>query len=130
MAAACAALGVAAPLARAQYNAPTGTYAAPATYYNAATSTDATTLRNQLHTIVKTGFTSISYDGLKDTIPVYDRDPANPNNVNAADPGFVATGMNGHAGVLSVEQGAEPVLRLAAGAVTGTLVGQDGPTPW
>ncbi len=50
--------------------------------------------------------------------------------VNAADPGFVATDMNGHAGVLSAEQGAEPVLRLAAGDATGTLVGQEGPAPW
>ena len=50
--------------------------------------------------------------------------------VNAADPGFVATDMNGHAGVLSAEQGAEPVLRLAADDVTGALVGQDGPAPW
>jgi NAD(P)-dependent dehydrogenase (short-subunit alcohol dehydrogenase family) len=50
--------------------------------------------------------------------------------VNAADPGFVATDMNGHAGVLSAEQGAEPVLRLAAADTTGILAGQDGAAPW
>ena len=53
--------------------------------------------------------------------------------VNAADPGFVATDMNGFAGSLSLEQGAEPVLQLATlpdGGPTGTLLGQDGPAPW
>ena len=57
-AAACAALATLAPrAARAQYNAPTGTYAAPATYYNTATGTSNATLRPQLNSIIKAGFT-------------------------------------------------------------------------
>jgi NAD(P)-dependent dehydrogenase (short-subunit alcohol dehydrogenase family) len=41
--------------------------------------------------------------------------------VNAANPGYVATDLNGHRGVLTVEQGAEAPVRLA-------LLGPDGPT--
>jgi NAD(P)-dependent dehydrogenase (short-subunit alcohol dehydrogenase family) len=41
--------------------------------------------------------------------------------VNAVNPGFVATDMNGHQGVLTAEQGAEAPVRLA-------LLGPDGPT--
>jgi NAD(P)-dependent dehydrogenase (short-subunit alcohol dehydrogenase family) len=53
--------------------------------------------------------------------------------VNAADPGFVATDMNHHAGILSVEQGAAPAIALATlpdDGPTGMLFGQDGPQPW
>jgi NAD(P)-dependent dehydrogenase (short-subunit alcohol dehydrogenase family) len=41
--------------------------------------------------------------------------------VNAVEPGFTATDLNGHAGVQSVEQGAEVIVRMAQ-------VGPDGPT--
>jgi NAD(P)-dependent dehydrogenase (short-subunit alcohol dehydrogenase family) len=51
--------------------------------------------------------------------------------VNAADPGYVSTAMNGFTGTLSVEQGAAPVLALATEtAATGTLLGPDGATGW
>lgn len=49
--------------------------------------------------------------------------------VNAADPGFVATDMDGHQGTLTPAQGAEVPLRLAtlpADGPTGTFLGQDG----
>lgn len=41
--------------------------------------------------------------------------------VNAANPGYVATDLNGHRGMLSVEQGAHAPVQLA-------LLGPDGPT--
>jgi len=44
-----------------------------------------------------------------------------PIKVNAANPGFTATDMNGHRGHQSVEQGAVTAVRLA-------LLGPDGPT--
>ncbi|EIV92383.1 SDR family oxidoreductase [Frankia sp. QA3] len=54
--------------------------------------------------------------------------------VNAADPGFVATDMNDHQGVLTVEQGAAVPVRLAAGRPDGPggeFIGQDGQAvPW
>jgi NAD(P)-dependent dehydrogenase (short-subunit alcohol dehydrogenase family) len=44
--------------------------------------------------------------------------------VNAADPGLVATAMNGFSGMLSVEQGAAPAIRLATETdQTGVLLG-------
>jgi NAD(P)-dependent dehydrogenase (short-subunit alcohol dehydrogenase family) len=49
--------------------------------------------------------------------------------VNAASPGFVATDINGHNGVLGVEQGARiPVLlaTLPDGGPTATFLGEDG----
>jgi endonuclease I len=93
-AAACAALAAFVPsrAAHAQYQAPSGTYNAPATYYNNATGTSNATLRPQLNTIVKTGFTSISYDGAKTSIPVLDRDPANPSNVLLVYSGYSVQG--------------------------------------
>ncbi|MGI5321324.1 SDR family oxidoreductase [Actinomadura nitritigenes] len=53
--------------------------------------------------------------------------------VNAVAPGFVATDSNDHTGVLTVEQGAAVVVRLAtAGAdgPTGGFFGEEGPIPW
>jgi NAD(P)-dependent dehydrogenase (short-subunit alcohol dehydrogenase family) len=41
--------------------------------------------------------------------------------VNAVDPGYTATDFNGHQGHQTVEEGAEPIVRMA-------LVGRDGPT--
>jgi NAD(P)-dependent dehydrogenase (short-subunit alcohol dehydrogenase family) len=41
--------------------------------------------------------------------------------INAVDPGYVATDINGRTGTLSVEQGAEIIVRMAR-------TGQDGPT--
>jgi NAD(P)-dependent dehydrogenase (short-subunit alcohol dehydrogenase family) len=53
--------------------------------------------------------------------------------VNAADPGYVATDMNRHQGVRSVEQGAATPVRLAtlpADGPTGGYFNDDGPIPW
>lgn len=49
--------------------------------------------------------------------------------VNAASPGFVATDINGHHGVLTTEQGARIPVRLATlddGGPTGAFLGEDG----
>ncbi len=53
--------------------------------------------------------------------------------VNAANPGFTATDMNGHHGFLTVEQGATPIVMLATLAdngPTGAFFGPNGPEPW
>jgi NAD(P)-dependent dehydrogenase (short-subunit alcohol dehydrogenase family) len=53
--------------------------------------------------------------------------------VNAADPGYVATDMNQHQGVSTVEQGAAEPVRLAtlpADGPTGGYSNSEGPLPW
>ena len=56
-----------------------------------------------------------------------------PIKVNAADPGYVATDMNRHQGVRTVEQGAATPVRLATlppDGPTGGYFNDDGPVPW
>ena len=56
-----------------------------------------------------------------------------PIKVNAANPGFTATDLNGHRGLNTVEQGAAPIVDLATLAddgPTGVFLGPDGPEPW
>ena len=53
--------------------------------------------------------------------------------VNAVDPGYTATDLNGHRGFQTVEQGAAPVVRAARigpDGPTGAFLGADGPVPW
>ena len=53
--------------------------------------------------------------------------------VNAVDPGYTATDLNGHRGTQTVEQGAAPVVRaarIAPDGPTGAFLGVDGPVPW
>ncbi|GAA1544966.1 SDR family oxidoreductase [Dactylosporangium maewongense] len=53
--------------------------------------------------------------------------------VNAADPGYCATDMNGHAGPRTPAQGAIAAVRLAtlpADGPTGGFYDEDGPVPW
>ncbi len=53
--------------------------------------------------------------------------------VNSADPGYVATDLNGHSGYRSVAEGAESIVRLAtlsAEGPTGTFDSDAGPVPW
>ena len=53
--------------------------------------------------------------------------------VNAVDPGYTATDLNGHRGTQTVEQGAAPVVRaarLGPDGPTGAFLGVDGPVPW
>jgi len=53
--------------------------------------------------------------------------------VNAVDPGYTATDLNGHRGSQTVEQGAAPVVRAARigpDGPTGAFLGADGPVPW
>ncbi|HKE76160.1 MAG TPA: SDR family oxidoreductase [Acidimicrobiales bacterium] len=53
--------------------------------------------------------------------------------VNAADPGYTATDLNGHRGTKTVEEGAEPIVALAtlgADGPTGGFFGAEGPLPW
>lgn len=53
--------------------------------------------------------------------------------VNAVDPGYTATDLNGHRGFQTVEQGAEAVVQAAtlpADGPTGTFFDASGPVPW
>jgi len=53
--------------------------------------------------------------------------------VNAADPGYTATDLNGHRGTQPVEVGAGPIVELATlgpDGPTGAFLGVDGPVPW
>jgi len=53
--------------------------------------------------------------------------------VNAADPGYTATDLNGHRGHKTVEQGAESIVALATlgpDGPTGGFFGDQGPLPW
>ena len=53
--------------------------------------------------------------------------------VNAADPGYTATDMNGHNGTRTVAQGATAAVRLATlpdDGPTGGYFDEDGPVPW
>lgn len=53
--------------------------------------------------------------------------------VNAVDPGFVATDLNGFRGVRTVQQGAVQAVRMAtipADGPTGTFTDDEGPVPW
>ena len=53
--------------------------------------------------------------------------------VNAVEPGFTATDLNGHAGIQTVEQGARIIVRMAQvgpDGPTGTYVDANGPLPW
>jgi NAD(P)-dependent dehydrogenase (short-subunit alcohol dehydrogenase family) len=53
--------------------------------------------------------------------------------INAVEPGFTNTALNGHTGTQSVEDGAEIIVRMAQVAPdgpTGTFVSVHGPIPW
>ncbi|MEU6548627.1 SDR family oxidoreductase [Streptomyces sp. NPDC046859] len=53
--------------------------------------------------------------------------------INAVEPGFTATDLNGRTGTQSVEQGAEIIVRMAQvgpDGPTGGYVDVDGPLPW
>jgi NAD(P)-dependent dehydrogenase (short-subunit alcohol dehydrogenase family) len=53
--------------------------------------------------------------------------------VNAVDPGYTATDLNGHRGTKPVEQGAEAIVRMAlldGEGPTGTFVDENGVVPW
>jgi outer membrane protein assembly factor BamB len=92
-------LGLTAPLCFADANDP------PPTYYNAATGTGAT-LKSQLNTIIKTGYTALSYDSARSNLQITDADPNNPGhmlsvydrtsiNVAAINPGGSIPGWDG-----------------------------------
>ena len=57
-----------------------------------------------------------------------------PNmRVNAVEPGFTKTDLNGNTGIQTVEQGAEIIVRMARltpDGPTGTYVDAEGPLPW
>lgn len=53
--------------------------------------------------------------------------------INAVDPGYTATDLNGHRGIQTVEQGAEVIVRMAridGTGPTGTFVDSNGVVPW
>lgn len=53
--------------------------------------------------------------------------------VNAADPGYTATDLNGHRGLQSVTEGTDAIVRLATegpGAASGRFIDRHGTIPW
>ncbi|SDY68689.1 SDR family NAD(P)-dependent oxidoreductase [Herbiconiux ginsengi] len=53
--------------------------------------------------------------------------------VNAVDPGFTSTDLNGHTGTQTVEEGAAVIVRTAQtppDGVTGAFLSAEGPAPW
>ena len=53
--------------------------------------------------------------------------------INAVDPGFTATDLNGRTGIQTVEQGAEIIVRMAQAGPDGPTGGYfdaSGPLPW
>lgn len=62
------------------YEAPDPAYNPPANYYTNATGTG-TTLRTNLHNIISTGFTAVSYGDARGILPVLWQDPANSSNL-------------------------------------------------
>lgn len=53
--------------------------------------------------------------------------------INAVDPGYTATDLNGHRGTQTVEQGADVIVRMAmidGTGPTGTFVASNGVVPW
>lgn len=53
--------------------------------------------------------------------------------VNSADPGYVATDLNGHSGYRSVAEGAQSIVQLATltdDGPTGSFLSDSGPVPW
>src|SRR5690606_14546301 len=53
--------------------------------------------------------------------------------INAVEPGFTRTDLNGNTGTQTAEEAAEVVARLATigpGGPTGTFQSKDGPLPW
>jgi NAD(P)-dependent dehydrogenase (short-subunit alcohol dehydrogenase family) len=53
--------------------------------------------------------------------------------VNAVDPGYTATDLNGHSGTQNVQQGTDAIVRMAqlvASGPTGTFVDRHGQVPW
>jgi hypothetical protein len=55
------------------------------------------------------------------------------SSVNSADPGFTATGLNGHRGTQTIPEGAAEAIRLALlpdNGPTGTYSDRKGVVPW
>jgi NAD(P)-dependent dehydrogenase (short-subunit alcohol dehydrogenase family) len=53
--------------------------------------------------------------------------------INAVDPGYTATDLNGHHGTQTIEEGAEIIVRMAtigADGPTGGFLDRTGPVPW
>jgi NAD(P)-dependent dehydrogenase (short-subunit alcohol dehydrogenase family) len=53
--------------------------------------------------------------------------------VNAVDPGYTATDLNGHSGPQTVTEGTDAIVTMAtidAGGPTGTFVDRSGTVPW
>jgi NAD(P)-dependent dehydrogenase (short-subunit alcohol dehydrogenase family) len=53
--------------------------------------------------------------------------------INAVDPGYTATDLNGHRGTQTVQEGAEVIVRMASvdgSGPTGTFVDARGQVPW
>lgn len=53
--------------------------------------------------------------------------------MNAVDPGYIATDLNGHSGTQTVEEGTEAVVALAGigpDGPTGGFFDRAGPVPW
>ena len=81
-------------------------------------------------------YPSIAYSMSKAAVTMYTVQfgKAFPNvKVNAVDPGYTATDLNGFRGEQTVEEGAEPIVRMAtigADGPTRTFQGRRGELPW
>lgn len=84
------------------------------------------------------GFIAVAYNSSKSAVNALTVSFAKelrdtPIKVNSADPGYVATDLNGHSGPRTVEQGATAPVRLATLAEDGPTGGyfdENGPVPW
>ncbi|MBB2948969.1 NAD(P)-dependent dehydrogenase (short-subunit alcohol dehydrogenase family) [Actinoplanes lutulentus] len=50
--------------------------------------------------------------------------------INAVDPGWTATDLNGHSGPQTVTEGSDVIVALATAGATGTFSDRSGPLPW
>jgi hypothetical protein len=53
--------------------------------------------------------------------------------INAVDPGYTATDLNGHSGTQNVREGTDAIVRMAqldGSGPTGTFVDRHGQVPW
>ena len=85
---------------------------------------------------IESTVTTIGYPSSKSAVNMITAQYAkalDPIRVNAVDPGYTATDLNGHSGTQTVQEGSEIIVRMAKidrTGPTGTYVSRDGVVPW